>query len=173
MEISQATELIRTPLIESARPQAWCDLGCGSGSFTAALANLLAPASTIHAIDLDLRVLREIPEQYGDVGIRKLVGDIRNPNLSLPLADGILMANTLHFIPEQAELLKRLMRLTDRFLVVEYERSRPTPWGPYPVGFERLRQLFSQVGAARVEKVATHPSMFGGTLYSALATTIE
>jgi ubiquinone/menaquinone biosynthesis C-methylase UbiE len=169
MKISQAVALIRTPFIESAQPQTWCDLGCGSGTFTTALADLLAFGSTIHAVDLDQRTLQQIPERDDGVEIRKIVGDIRSPGLRLPPVDGILMANTLHFIREQEVLLKRLLSLTDRFLVVEYERSRPNRWGPYPVGFDRLRQLFSQAGVERVEKLATRPSLFGGTLYSAIA----
>ncbi len=79
------------------------------------------------------------------------------------------MANTLHFIPEQEVLLRRLLSLTNRFLIVEYERSWPNRWGPYPVGLDRLRQLFRQAGAERVEKLATQPSLFGDILYSAIA----
>jgi predicted RNA methylase len=60
MKISEATALIRTPLIEWVRPQDWCDLGCGTGTFTTALAELLAPGSTIHAVDLDQKMLEEI-----------------------------------------------------------------------------------------------------------------
>jgi hypothetical protein len=76
------------------------------------------------------------------------------------------MANILHFIRDQHTFLKRVLSLTDNFLIVEYERSRPTPWGPYPVGFERLRELFKELGAERLEKLATQPSRFGGTMYS-------
>jgi len=79
------------------------------------------------------------------------------------------MANTLHFIREQQSLLKRLLAVTDRFIVVEYERSKPNRWGPYPVGFEKLRQLFTDMGVQRIERLATRPSLFGGTMYSALA----
>jgi ribosomal protein L11 methylase PrmA len=74
MKISEATALIRTPLIEWARPQSWCDLGCGSGVFTMALAQSLAAGSTIHAIDLDERALGEFPDQYHGVAIHKVLG---------------------------------------------------------------------------------------------------
>jgi hypothetical protein len=168
MKIGQAMELIRTPLIEWERPQSWCDLGCGSGTFTIALAQLLAPGSTIHAIDLDLRALERIPGQYDEVAIHKKVGDIGSPSLRLPSAAGILMANSLHFIQDQRALLTRLLSVTDCILVVEYERSRPNRWGPYPVGFEKLRQLCVEASVVRVEKLATLPSLFGGTMYSAL-----
>ena len=132
-----------------------------------ALAQLLAPGSTIHAVDLDRRALARIPDQHGGVEIRKIVGDLQTSTLRLPAVDGILMANTLHFIQEQRVFLRRLLSLADRFLIMEYERTRPNPWGPYPVGFARLRQLFTEEGVDRVEKLATRPSLFGGTMYSA------
>lgn len=134
-----------------------------------ALAQLLAPGSTIYAVDWDRRTLEGIPDQYDGVEIRKIVGDLQSSTLRLPPADGILMANTLHFIQEQQALLRRLLSEADRFLIVEYERHRPHRWGPYPVGFERLRQLFSDAGVERVERLATRPSLFGGAMYSALA----
>jgi len=46
--------------------------------------------------------------------------------------------------------------------IVEYERSKPNPWGPYPVKFKRLRELFSQVGMERVEKVKGAPLLIWG-----------
>ena len=144
-------------------------LAAVAGTFTTALAGLLAPGSTIDAGDLDQRALERIPERDDGVEVRKIVGDIESPSLRLPSVDGILMANTLHFIREQHLFLKRLLSLTDRFLIVEYERSKPTPWGPYPVSFERLRELSSEAGLKRIEKLATRASRFGGTLYSALA----
>jgi len=137
--------------------------------FTTALAQLLASGSSIYAVDLDQRALERIPEQYHGVTIRKVLGDLRSSSLRLPAADGILMANSLHFIEDQHLFLKKLLSVTDRFLIVEYERSRPTPWGPYPVGFERLRELSNGAGLKRVERLATRASRFGGTIYSALA----
>lgn len=78
MKITDATALIRTPLIEWARPQSWCDLGSGSGTFTMALAQLLAPSSAIYAVDLDERALEGIPDQHNGLEIRKLVGALEN-----------------------------------------------------------------------------------------------
>jgi methylase of polypeptide subunit release factors len=39
----------------------WADLGCGDGTFTLALAEVLASGSVIHAVDLDGSGLRRIP----------------------------------------------------------------------------------------------------------------
>jgi ubiquinone/menaquinone biosynthesis C-methylase UbiE len=169
MKISEATALIRTPIIEWARPQSWCDLGCGSGMFTTALAQSLASGSTVYAVDLDQGALERIPDEYNGVAIRKVLGDLRSPSFGLPCLDGILMANSLHFIQDQHRFLRRLLSVTDCFLIVEYERSKPSPWVPYPVGFERLSEFFSKAGVERVEKLATRQSRFGGTMYSALA----
>src|SRR5215475_9776373 len=169
MKISEAIALIRTPLIEWGEPQSWCDLGSGNGTFTVALAHLLAAGSTIYAVDFDQRALEGIPDRHNEVEIRKIVGDLQSATLRLPSVSGILMANTLHFIQEQQIFLKRLRSMADRFLIVEYERSKPNRWRPYPIGFERLRQLFTQAGVERVEKLTTRPSRFGGTIYSALA----
>jgi ubiquinone/menaquinone biosynthesis C-methylase UbiE len=169
MKSSEAIELIRAPAIDWLRPQSWCDLGCGSGTFTLALADLLVAGSTIHAVDLDQRALEVIPEEHHGVAIRKILGDMRSPSLRLPPVDGILMANSLHFVEDQPLLLKKLLSVTENFLIVEYERSKPSRWVPHPVGFDRLCQLFNSIGVERVEKLSTRQSLFGGTLYSALA----
>ncbi|WP_158792159.1 class I SAM-dependent methyltransferase [Granulicella sp. L60] len=169
MKINETTALIRTPLIDWARPQSWCDLGCGNGAFTAALAQLLAPGSTIYAIDFDQRALDRIPDQYDEVEVRKIIGDIQSPSLCIPSTDGMLLANALHFIRDQHTFLRRLLSLTDSLLIVEYERSKPNPWGPYPVGSVRLRELLNELGVEQLEKLTTRPSRFGGTMYSAFA----
>jgi methylase of polypeptide subunit release factors len=62
MKTIDAMALLRTPDIEWAQPQSWCDLGCGSGTFTIALAESLASGSMIHAVDLNQTALEAIPE---------------------------------------------------------------------------------------------------------------
>jgi hypothetical protein len=137
--------------------------------FTIALAQSLACGSTIHAVDLDQEALEAIPDQYRGVAIRKVLGDLWNSNHRLPSVNGVLLANSLHFIQNQHLFLARLLSVTDCFLIVEYELSKPSPWVPYPIGFERLFQLFSETGVTREEKLATRRSRFGGTMYSAFA----
>ena len=169
MNISEALTLIATPTIERSQPQSWCDLGCGSGTFTIALAQSLASGSTIHAVDHDPKALARIPDEHHGGTIHKVLEDLRSPGLRLPSVDGILMANFLHFIQDQQLFLRKLRSVTHCFLIVEYERSKPSPWVPYPIGFERLCELFAESGVERVEKLAMRRSRFGGTMYSALA----
>jgi hypothetical protein len=137
------------------------------GTFTVALAQSLVSGSTIDAVDLDQGAIKGIPDEYHGVTIRKILGDLRSPTLRLPSVNGILMANSLHFIQDQHLLLSKLLLVTNRF--VKYERSKPSPWVPHPIGFERLSRLFSETGVERVEKLSTRRSRFGGTMYSAFA----
>jgi hypothetical protein len=49
----EAITLIDNPYLRQIiRPTRWADLGCGSGTFTLALADLLVPGSSIEAVDL-------------------------------------------------------------------------------------------------------------------------
>jgi hypothetical protein len=169
MKISGAIALIRNPILEQNRIQSWCDLGCGTGMFTLALAQALVSGSTIHAVDLDSKALESIPDEDHGVVIRKVLADLRSPGLRLPSVDGILMANSLHFIQDQLLFIEKLLPLTNSFLIVEYERSKPSPWVPYPVHFEKAQRLFNESGVERVEKLSAQRSRFGGTIYSALA----
>jgi hypothetical protein len=169
MHIAEATELIRIDKLSGARAQTWCDLGCGTGTFTLALATLLPPDSVIHALDKNKRSLSHIPNRYQGVTIRKEVVDLSESNLSLPALDGVLMANFLHFIQHQGAFVARLRTLSERLLVVEYDGRAPSRWIPYPLGFSALRGLLRERGFTEIAKVGTRASRFGGEMYSALA----
>ena len=71
MHIAEATELIWIDKISGDRAQTWCDLGCGTGTFTLVLATLLSPGSVIHAIDKNEKSLSQIPDRYQEVTIHK------------------------------------------------------------------------------------------------------
>jgi len=59
--------------------------------------------------------------------------------------------------------------VTNYFLIVEYEKTKPSRWVAHPIGFDGLCELFSGIGPERVQKVSTRQSRFGGTFYSAFA----
>lgn len=169
VKTSEAVELIRHDERMAEGVQTWCDLGCGSGTFTLALAELLAPGSRIYAIDVRARSLARIPDQHCGVAIHRVVGDIVHDEFPLPWFDGMLLANALHFIQEQEALLARLGRAATRLLIVEYERRTPSIWGPYPVSFPAFRELALHAGYVKVAKLRSHPSRYGGMMYSAVA----
>lgn len=153
-------------------PSVWADLGSGDGTFTLALADRLAAGSTIHAIDKDRVALNQLRSSARGVNIEKHVADFtRAWPIEQPL-DGILMANSLHFVRNQESFLRTLTnRLTPdgRFLVVEYDKTFPNPWVPYPVNARALPEVFAAVGFAHCHWLGTRRSSYqGGRIYAAL-----
>lgn len=145
----------------------WADLGAGSGAFTLALAELLGPEGRIYAVDKDARGLRQLSGPQ----IEPVQADFTGP-LELPPLDGILLANSLHYVRDQVLLLRKLggyLKPEGRVLVVEYENRRPSPWVPYPIPFARFREIAGQAGFSSPERIGARPSDFGGTVYAALA----
>jgi hypothetical protein len=51
MRLRDATEMIADSDVEALGPATWADLGAGDGTFTPALAEVLASGSVIHAMD--------------------------------------------------------------------------------------------------------------------------
>jgi ubiquinone/menaquinone biosynthesis C-methylase UbiE len=173
MYIFEAAELIRIDKISGTGPQIWCDLGCGTGTFTLALATLLPSGSVIYALDKDEKSLARIPDQFQGVTILKQVVNLVESDFSLPAVDGVLMANVLHYVEHQGAFVERLRALSERLLIVEYENRGPNEWIPYPLSFSALRDLLLPRGFTEIAKVGTRASKFGGDLYSAFAESLR
>ena len=157
----QRVELIRSGVTG----QVWADLGAGSGAFTLALLELLGEQGQIYAVDKDVRGLPKHPQ------LLTLRGDFTKA-LVLPPLDGLLMANSLHYIGDKTLLLQQLktyLKPDGRFLIVEYENRRPNPWVPYPISFAELQKVAAAAGLA-AQRVGASPSDFGGQIYAALLT---
>lgn len=153
-------------------PARWADLGAGTGTFTRALAVLLGPGGEVHAIDRDPRAVAALASLGAPGGARiiPLRADFADPAaLGIPPLDGVLMANALHFVADQASLLARLARAVrpgGRIVIVEYEGRPASRWVPFPVSFGRLAALLPAGMSAPVH-AGSRPSAFGGTMYAA------
>lgn len=159
MQQSQAIHLIQNA-ITGQQPQRWADLGSGSGTFTFALNSILPTGSHLTAVDKQFQNLPNF-----------LKADFEKDELDLADLDGILMANSLHYIRDKTKLIKKLeayFSLRPTFLIVEYDTTRNNPWVPYPVNYANLHQLFTTLGYTSITKLAEVPSRFGGRMYSAL-----
>jgi len=154
----------------------WADLGAGTGNFTWALAELLGPGATIHALDRDARAVAaqgaRLRDEPPGATVLPRQADVLRP-LDLPPLDGILAANLLHFIRDQAGLLRRLrghLGPGGRLLVVEYEQALPIPWVPHPLPFARLAALLPEAGFQGTVRVGVRRSPSSGReLYAAVA----
>ncbi|HEV8536682.1 MAG TPA: class I SAM-dependent methyltransferase [Candidatus Limnocylindria bacterium] len=166
-------------LLASGVPQgeggAWADLGAGAGAFTLALADLIGPHGLIHAVDRDRGALTELHaaavSAIPTAEIRTTVGDFTR-RLDLADLDGVVMANSLHFIEDKLPVLalvREYLRPGGRLLLVEYDSDRGNPWVPHPITFETWRQTATAAGFVETRKLATVPSRFLGRIYSALS----
>jgi ubiquinone/menaquinone biosynthesis C-methylase UbiE len=148
----------------------WADLGSGEGAFTLALADLLGPGSNITAIDRDSGALRHLErDRFPGVQIDTKVGDFTRP-LELANLDGIVMANSLHFIRDKAPVLasvRKMLRPGGTLIVVEYGSDRGNPWVPHPFTYKRWEEMAAQAGFVKTRLLRTIPSRFLGSLYAA------
>src|SRR5262245_54802628 len=107
MQHRDAVAMFGGSRFDTPAPSTWADLGCGDGTFTLALANRLAPRSIIHAIDRDAHAVARLPPSDGAVRIEAYVADFTRPWPFRSELDGILMANSLHFVETPHEFLRR------------------------------------------------------------------
>jgi len=153
----------------------WGDLGAGAGTFTRALASLIGPSGVVYAVDRDahaLRTLTRAPQDAASAAIRTVVGDFTKA-VELPPLDGVVLANALHFVPyaDQARVLRQVaLHLVVRapIIVVEYERRVANPYVPFPIGFDALGELARECGLGTPRLIATRPSRYRGSIYSAV-----
>ncbi|HWV30188.1 MAG TPA: class I SAM-dependent methyltransferase [Dyadobacter sp.] len=152
--------------------QYWLDLGCGTGTFTEALATMLPAHSKITGVDKNYQ---QLPPQMGNqVSIKFIEADFEAEALEVAGLDGILMANSLHFIRDKESLIRRLENHFSkgiRFLIVEYDTTASNPWVPYPIVFKGLKSFFDRVGNYSISKLGERKSLYGSAmLYGALVT---
>ena len=154
-----------------ATPSVWADLGSGEGTFTRALASLLPPGSVVHAIDRDASAVAGL-RASSPVRIVPHALDFVSAPWPIDVVDGILMANSLHYVRNQRGFLGLCVsRLAPggRFLIVEYDTDVVSPWVPYPVPRAGLRRLFDSVGFS-VRFLGARRSMFRrAELYASVA----
>jgi SAM-dependent methyltransferase len=158
--------------VGSSEPMIWADLGCGDGTFTRALAHLLAPGSVVHAVDLDDGALAGIAGEEDGVSLVTHRADFVAEPLPFARIDGILMANSLHYVRDQDAFIRRCethLKTNGRFIIVEYDHDRPNRWVPYPVSRQRLSALFTAAGYAPAVLLGSRPSVYQrGEMYAAL-----
>ncbi len=152
----------------------WADLGAGSGNFTMALDDLLGFEGTIFAVDRKLDILRErLRRQYVRSQIHCLEADLHESQTMLPLLDGVLMANTLHYVKDQSSFLAKILPLLKKggaFILVEYDREDDSQWVPYPISFVTWQRLALKVGLSLPVELGRVPSIYANrSIYAAVS----
>lgn len=166
-------------LLEGAIPQSggvWADLGCGDGVFTSALVELLGPGGRIYAVDRDRRAISSLERRLNSPNVVPVVADFTQtfevPGLDRGKLDGILLANSLHYVQDAETVLGRLVAMVatgGRVVLIEYDGRAANPWVPYPIGIDRWNALAVSAGLSTPIVTARQSSRFGGDLFVAVA----
>ncbi|MBK8506451.1 MAG: class I SAM-dependent methyltransferase [Saprospiraceae bacterium] len=171
MKLEQAIHLIQPGV--SDQTSIWADLGAGSGIFTLALNEILGFGGVVFAVDQRLDILRnQLKIQYSRATIHLYEENFTNPMPFLPPLDGILMANTLHYVRDQESFLSNLrdshLKPGGTLLVVEYDHDMADQWVPYPLPLPYFERLASKIGLSLPEEIGRQKSIYGNQdLYAA------
>lgn len=164
MRQDELVDLIEDGVAE--RGGRWADLGAGEGAFTDALASLLGPTAHITAVDRDARAVRTLADRF-----EVRVADFTRP-LDLHDLDGVVMANSLHFVRDKRpvlEAVRRMLKPGGRLIVVEYGTDRGNPWVPHPFSYEQWEEMARGSGFKNTRLLKTIPSRWLGSMYSAVS----
>jgi SAM-dependent methyltransferase len=167
--------------VGAARGGTWADIGAGRGAFTLALADLLGPGATIIAVDRDGGALREtaqsVAARFPGTHLETVVADLEGA-LVLPALDGLVAANSLHFVARDRQVaairgLAGHLRPAGRFIVVEYDSDQGNPWVPHPFAATTWGRLAVEAGLTTTRVVGRVPSRFLGAIYAAVSERAE
>jgi ubiquinone/menaquinone biosynthesis C-methylase UbiE len=168
-------------LLAGAVPQRagiWADLGSGEGTFTRALVALLGPNSRIYAVDRNARVVASLEpwaarEASNVIPVEAdFAESLVLPGVKPGTLDGMLFANSLHYLPDPQAVLARLtqwLRPRGRVVIVEYDRRSANRWVPYPITPGQLATMAASLGLSTPTVTARRPSAYSGEIYVAFA----
>lgn len=173
MTLHEAIDLIR-PGVKSTSGT-WADIGAGTGLFTEALTEILEKGK-VFALDKNTHSLYQskIENQKSKITVEIFEADFNLP-LSLPLLDGILMANALHYANDHLYVLKNVLtslKPGGTFILIEYDTDKPNPpWVPNPISSERFSALCNEAGLQKPIKIGRRHSIYqDGEMYVAMTT---
>jgi ubiquinone/menaquinone biosynthesis C-methylase UbiE len=151
----------------------WADLGSGDGAFTLALRDLAGPLVRIFSIDKDNARLqtqeKAFEKMFSSFDIRFIATDFTK-ELEFPPLDGIVMANSLHYVKEQVAFLTKIrdyLKPNGKLVLVEYNTEKENQWVPYPVSFAKFEELAEQAGFIDAQLLEKIPSAYWDEMYCA------
>ena len=153
----------------------WLELGSGTGAFTLALADVLRENGRIHSVDKDRAALGAqadaISSRFASVRLDQRGADFTRP-LGFSGMDGVLMANSLHFVKAKAPVLalvRSYLKPGGTFVLVEYDADRGNLWVPHPISYTTWLAVAPAAGFSGARLLGRVPSRFLNAIYSSAA----
>lgn len=134
----------------------WIDAGCGQGAYTIPLSSL---ADSVLAIDQNSSNLRSLQNKLTRLRIANITtrqADFRDLKL---YGEGdfnrILFTFSLHY-SSNLSFLRNILNLKKdqddfKIVIIEYTRTIPVPWVPYPCPIHKIIQLVAESDNYEVE----------------------
>jgi SAM-dependent methyltransferase len=178
MTLQEAIDLIRPAVVPPSGT--WADIGAGTGLFTEALMSILTEGKVI-ALDKNTHVLyqsetllfdsTQLKKLKSNIELEIIEADFHKP-MKLPLLDGILMANSLHYAHDHVTVLKNVLvslKPAGTFLLIEYDTDKPNPpWIPNPVPFKKFNELCNILNLEKPIVIGNRESIYNdGNMYVA------
>lgn len=106
--------------------QTICDMGCGNGFYTLALARLVGPEGTVYAVDIQPEMLRMLAANAANEGltnIKPVLGTVIDPRLPAGKIDLCLCVDVYHEFSHPETMLARIresLAPSGRLALVEF-----------------------------------------------------
>ncbi len=140
----------------------WADFGAGNGTFTFALAEILGAEGVIYAIDQNPTISARTV-QISQPTLNIIRSDIMG-SLSLPLLDGAIAANVLHFSAHPQTWIQQIMKYikpNGTLIIIEYDLYRGNTWIPFPIPATTLTDILANMGFSHFREIGRRPSIYG------------
>lgn len=142
------------------------------------MADLLGPGARVIAVDRDHGALeqnaRAVRAAFPETRLTTTVADFEKQLVELPSLDGLVAANSLHFVSRSSQVrvvgaLAAHLKPGGTFIVVEYDSDTGNHWVPNPFSARAWPRLADQAGLVDAREMFRVPSRFLGAIYSGSA----
>lgn len=127
------------------------DFGCGTGTFTLLLAEMLGATGRVYAVDKSPKMLEHIRAKNPPPNVTVIQSNVEETGLDDRIADICLLSSILHEVKQSARLMaevSRLLKAGGRVVIVEFKKDAEAPGPPKKVRIsqEQLQRLCRGAG---------------------------